>query len=36
VVVLFNGFQKKSQKTPCTELEKAKKIMKEYFDEKNT
>ena len=34
VVVLFNGFQKKSQKTPAGELDKAVKIMNEYFDEK--
>ena len=34
VVVLFNGFQKKSQKTPTGELDKAVKIMNEYFDEK--
>jgi phage-related protein len=34
VVVLFNGFQKKSQKTPSGELDKAIKIMNEYFDEK--
>lgn len=34
VIVLFNGFQKKSQKTPSNEIEKANKIMKEYFDEK--
>lgn len=33
LVVLFNGFQKKSQKTPFNELDKAVKIMKEYFDE---
>ena len=33
LVVLFNGFQKKSQKTPINELDKAVKIMKEYFDE---
>lgn len=33
LVVLFNGFQKKSQKTPIRELEKAKDIMREYFDE---
>lgn len=33
LVVLFNGFQKKSQKTPNNELDKAVKIMKEYFDE---
>ncbi|TXE11247.1 type II toxin-antitoxin system RelE/ParE family toxin [Algoriphagus aquimarinus] len=35
LVVLFNGFQKKSQKTPRKELEKAERIMKEYFDGKN-
>jgi phage-related protein len=34
VVVLFNGFQKKSQKTPAGEIERALKIMSEYFDEK--
>ena len=34
VVVLFNGFHKKSQKTPSGELDKAVKIMNEYFDEK--
>ena len=34
VVVLFNGFQKKSQKTPSGELEKAMKIRNEYFEEK--
>lgn len=33
LVVLFNGFQKKTQKTPSKELIKAKKIMEEYFDE---
>ena len=34
VVILFNGFQKKSQKTPSVELERAMKIRNEYFDEK--
>lgn len=34
LVVLFNGFQKKTQKTPKKELEKAEKIMQEYFNEK--
>ena len=34
VIVLFNGFQKKSQKTPAAELERALNIMIEYFDEK--
>ena len=32
LVVLFNGFHKKSQKTPPKELAKAKKIMEEYFN----
>jgi phage-related protein len=30
--VLFNGFQKKTRKTPKKEIDKAMKIMKEYFD----
>lgn len=34
IVVLFNGFQKKTQKTPRKEIEKAKKLKKQYFDEK--
>jgi phage-related protein len=34
VVILFNGFQKKSQKTPSGELERAMKIRNEYFYEK--
>lgn len=34
LVVLFNGFQKKSQKTPQGEIEKAIKIKTEYFAEK--
>ena len=36
LVVLFNGFQKKSQKTPKSELDKAVKIMKEYYNEQLT
>ena len=35
LVILMNGFQKKSQKTPKTEVEKAKSIMQEYFEEKS-
>lgn len=35
LVVLFHGFQKKSQKTPLKEIEKAKKIMQDYFKSKN-
>lgn len=34
LVILFNGFQKKSQKTPSEEIERAKRIMNEYFAEK--
>lgn len=34
LVVLGNAFQKKTQKTPKQELEKALKIMEEYFNEK--
>jgi hypothetical protein len=34
LVVLFNGFQKKTQKTPKKEIEKAVQIMNEYFDYK--
>lgn len=33
LIVLFNGFQKKSQKTPQREIDKALKIMAEYFEE---
>ena len=29
--MLFNGFQKKKQKTPKKELDKAARIMDEYF-----
>lgn len=34
IVVLFNGFQKKTQKTPQNEIEKAEQLMKEYFLDK--
>ncbi|MBQ7531067.1 MAG: type II toxin-antitoxin system RelE/ParE family toxin [Paludibacteraceae bacterium] len=34
LVVLFNAFQKKAQKTPQTEISKALKIMNEYFKNK--
>jgi phage-related protein len=34
LVVLANGFQKKTQKTPKKEIEKALKIMEEYKNEK--
>ncbi|MDH6357583.1 phage-related protein [Parabacteroides sp. PF5-9] len=34
IVVLFNGFQKKTQKTPSSEIEKAIKIKEEYYEYK--
>ena len=33
-IVLFNGFQKKSQKTPNKEIEKALKIKEVYYEGK--
>ena len=36
LVVLGNAFQKKTQQTPKQELEKAAKIKKAYFDEKQS
>lgn len=35
IIILFNGFQKKSQKTPKKEIDKALKIKAEYFKLKN-
>lgn len=35
LVVLFNGFQKKTQRTPAKEIDKALKIKKEYFESKS-
>ncbi len=35
LIVLFNVFQKKSQKTPKREIEKAMKLKNEYFNLKN-
>ena len=34
LIILVNGFQKKSQKTPKNELQLAEKLKKEYFYEK--
>lgn len=34
IVVLFNGFQKKTQKTPDSEIEKAIKIKEVYYADK--
>ncbi len=33
LIVLVNGFQKKSQKTPRNEIELAERLKKQYFDE---
>lgn len=33
LIVLANGFQKKTQKTPKSELDLAEKLKKQYFDE---
>ncbi|MDQ8015107.1 MAG: type II toxin-antitoxin system RelE/ParE family toxin [Flavobacterium nitrogenifigens] len=35
LVILANGFQKKTQKTPKKEIELAEKLKKLYFDEKD-
>ncbi len=35
LVILFNAFQKKSQKTPKQEIELARKLQKEYFSLKS-
>ncbi len=34
VIMLFNGFQKKTQKTPESEIQKAIQIKKEYYESK--
>lgn len=36
LVILINGFQKKKQKTPKKEIERAEKLKKQYFDEKSS
>ena len=35
LVILLNGFAKKTEKTPTREIEKAKQLMNEYYEEKN-
>jgi phage-related protein len=35
LVVLLNGFTKKTQKTPTNEITKAMSLMKEYYQQKN-
>lgn len=34
LVILMNGFQKKTKKTPKTEIERAKKLKKQYYEDK--
>ena len=34
LVILLNGFQKKTEKTPKAEIEKAEKLMNKYFNDK--
>lgn len=34
LVILLNGFQKKTNKTPINEIDKAEKLMNEYFKNK--
>ena len=34
LVVLLSGFQKKTQKTPKNEIDRAMRLMREYFNEK--
>jgi putative addiction module killer protein len=34
IVILFNGFQKKSQKTPTKEIDKALRLKQEYYERK--
>jgi len=36
LIILVNGFQKKSQKTQKKEIELAEKLKKQYFDEKES
>lgn len=36
IVVLFNGFQKKTQKTPLSEIEKALKVKEAYYGDKQS
>ena len=35
LVILLNGFQKKTQKTPKIEIDKALRLMKQYYQEKS-
>jgi phage-related protein len=35
VVILLTGFQKKTQKTPSQEIQRAQRLKSEYYEEKN-
>ncbi|QMU63490.1 MAG: type II toxin-antitoxin system RelE/ParE family toxin [Flavobacteriaceae bacterium] len=35
LVILFNGFQKKTQKTPRKEINKTLRLMRQYYEDKN-
>ena len=35
LIILFNGFQKKTQKTPIEQIDMAEALMKRYFEQKN-
>ena len=35
LVILLNGFQKKTAKTPKNEIEKAERLKKKYYEEKS-
>jgi len=34
LVILFNGFQKKTRKTPKNEIQKARELKKQYYEDK--
>ncbi len=34
LIILLNGFQKKTQKTPSNEIAKAEKLKKQYYEDK--
>lgn len=36
LIILLNGFQKKSQKTPKNEIQRAVKLRREYYHEKES
>jgi phage-related protein len=35
LIILLNGFQKKTEKTPKNEIEKAKRLKKKYYEDKS-